>query len=125
MPAERTGAMCREYNGWKNYPTWALNVHGFLDNRDDLEELAAKAYLESDGEHRHRWADACYAVHNRLVEMLEELEDDAREQGLSPVLMDVLGYALHTVDVEMLAQYVVDDAPDVPHEAPPATAGTK
>ena len=131
--------MCREYNGWKNYQTWALNVHGYLDDRDDLEELAAEAYRQScphehdngeagtdaEREHRHRRADACYAVENRLREMIDELEAEAAELGLSPMLRDVLGAALEAVDVHTLAAHLVDDAPDVPHEATPATAGTK
>jgi hypothetical protein len=125
MPAERRHAMCREYNGWRNYQTWALNVHGYLDDRDDLEELAAETYRESDGEHLERRADACYAVENRLREMIDELEAEAAELGLSPMLQDVLGAALGAVDVHTLAAHLVDDAPDVPHEATPATAGTE
>ena len=119
--------MCREYNGWKNYQTWALNVHGFLDDREELEGLAAEKYREDEGdrEHRHRRADACYAVSERLREMIETLEEDARELGLSPMLLDVLSVALWEVDVDRLAEHLVDDAPDVPHEAPPATAGNK
>ena len=118
--------MCREYNGWKNYQTWAINVHGFLDNRDNLDEIAAEAYRDSEGtEHWEKLHDATTMVSNQLVDMLDELEQDARELGLSPMLLDILGAALASVDFRRLAEHVVDDAPDVPHEATPAPAGTK
>jgi hypothetical protein len=41
------------------------------------------------------------------------------------MLRDVLSSALDEVDARRLAEHIVDDAPDVPHEATPATAGTK
>jgi hypothetical protein len=126
MPAERRREVCREYNGWKNYQTWAVNVHGFLDERHDLEELAAEAYSSNEGQdHNHSRADAVYAVANRIREELEELEEYAAGLGLMPLLQDVLGAALEAVDVHTLARHLVDDAPGVPHEATPATAGTK
>ena len=118
--------MCREYNGWKNYQTWALNVHGFMDDRDDLEELAVEAYNQNENkEHEERRLDAVYAVAVRIRDMLEELEDDARSLGLSPMLQDVLGAALEAVDVYTMAGHIVDDAEGVPHEATPAPAGGK
>jgi acyl-CoA reductase-like NAD-dependent aldehyde dehydrogenase len=98
-----------------------------LDERHDLEELAAEAYRETEEEreHLHRRADAVYAVANRIREELEELEEYAAGLGLTPLLQDVLGAALEAVDVHTLARHLVDDAPGVPHEATPATAGTK
>ena len=118
--------MCREYNGWKNYQTWALNVHGFMDDRDDLEELAVEAYNQNENkEHEERRLDAVYAVAVRIRDMLEQLEDDARDIGLSPMLQDVMGAALEDVDVYTMAGHIVDDAEGVPHEATPATAGGK
>ena len=119
--------MCRDYNGWKNYQTWAVNVHGILDARGDLEEIAAEAdrETEEEREHLHRRADAVYAVANRLREELDELEEYAAGLGLTPLLQDLLGAAIEAVDVDTLARHLVDDAPGVPHEATPATAGTK
>jgi hypothetical protein len=118
--------MCREYCNYKNYQTWALDVHGYLDDRDDLEELAVEAYNSNEHkEHEERRLDAVYAVSVRIRDMLEELEDDARELGLSPMLQDVLGAALEAVDVYTLAGHLVDEAAGVPNEATPATAGGK
>lgn len=118
--------MCREYNGWKNYQTWALNVHGLIDDREDLDEAAVEAYGEDeDREHRHRVADAVYAVSNRLREELEELEDGVRD-SLPPVLQDVLGAALEAVDVYTLARHYVESCADIPAdpaETAPAKAG--
>jgi hypothetical protein len=128
MPAERRREVCREYNGWKNYQTWALNVHGLIDDREDLDQAAVEAYGEDeDQEHRHRVADAVYAVAGRLREELEELEESVRE-GLPPVLQDVLGAAMEAVDVDTLARHYVESCagiPADPAETAPATAGAK
>ena len=96
------------------------------ERRPTYTGKAAEAYRDSEGtEHWQRRHDATTVVSNQLRDMLDELAQDARELGLSPMLLDVLGAALESVDVKSLAEHVVDDAPDVPHEATPAPAGTK
>jgi len=117
--------MCREYNGWKNYPTWCVNVHGILDARGDLEEIGRAAYEEHEGEpHHDRMRAAVGAVSDALADELGEAEDYARELGLPAMLQDVLGFALQSVDVDELAVHLVADTPGL-EDATPALAGEK
>lgn len=117
--------MCREYNGWKNYPTWCVNVHGILDARGDLEEIGRAAYEEHEGKpHYNRMRAAVHAVGDALRNELQEAEEYAQERGLPAMLQDVLGFALESIDVDALAVHLVADTPGL-EDATPALAGEK
>lgn len=117
--------MCREYNGWKNYPTWCVNVHGILDARGDLEEIGRAAYEKHEGEpHYDRMRAAVGAVSDALEEELREAGEYAQELGLPAMLQDVLGFALEIIDTDALAVHLVADTPGLEEEAP-ALAGDK
>lgn len=87
------------YNGWKNYPTWAVNL--WLGNDQGIYEETARRVQESV--HSARWAnlDALDETPPRYAvgEMLREwvTNDLAPDLGAS-FASDLLGYALDCVD---------------------------
>lgn len=75
------------YNGWKNYPTWA--VHLWLDNDQGSQDAWIEVATEHlDAEHPR------YEVSSRLkLWVREECESDDASMA-----SDLLGYALDCVD---------------------------
>ena len=114
--------MCESYNGWKNYATWAVNVHDLFTDRDDLADRAYEAYAESitgdstfnlgkDEEGREYFArsDAQRAVSDAMREELEDAAvDNFGEQ--SSFWQDLIGWAIESVDFWRLAEVYADDA---------------
>jgi len=114
--------MCEEYNGWKNYATWAVNVHDLFVDRDDLADRAYEAYAESltgdsilnlgrDEEGREYFARSG-AQRTVADAMREELEDAAEDNfgAQNSFWQDLIGWAIESVDFWRLAEVYADDA---------------
>jgi hypothetical protein len=112
--------MCEEYNGWTNYPTWAVNVHDAFTDREDLGEMAYAAYAAGmeDPHTLGRDADGVrYFAHGaaqRAVAdaMREEMEDAAIDNlsGGGAFWSDIIGWAIGEIDFWRLAEGYADDA---------------
>lgn len=97
--------MCKEYNGWSNYETWATNLwiqEGMLGEPIGIDEQAAQFAQNNDSD-----ADAAtYEMAQWLREQVEE-EIGEQEAGLA---QDLLGAALGVVDWQEIARHYVEDA---------------
>ena len=112
--------MCEEYNGWKNYATWATNVHDLFTDRDDLADRAYEAYAESltadsnPGTNEIKRESFARSSAQREVAdaMREELEDAAVDNFAeqSSFWQDLIGWAIQSVDFWRLAEVYADDA---------------
>ena len=114
--------MCEEYNGWKNYATWATNVHDLFTDRDDLADRAYEAYAASitgdktinpgrdeDGRESFARSSAQREVADAMKEELEDAAvDNFAEQ--SSFWQDLIGWAIESVDFWRLAEVYADDA---------------
>lgn len=90
------------YNGWANYPTWAVNL--WLSNDEGLYRNAQQ--LVSD------WATSSDDRHT--IELADDFKTWVRD-GLAPDLeasfaADLLGYALDQVDWMEIANAWIEDA---------------
>jgi len=112
--------MCESYNGWKNYATWAVNVHDLFTDRDDLANTAYEAYaatitgdsnLGRDEGGREFFARS-NAQRTVADAMREELEDAAHDNygAHSSFWQDLIGWAIESVDFWRLAEAYAEDA---------------
>jgi hypothetical protein len=90
------------YNGWKNYPTWAVNL--WLSNDEGLYNTAREMSREA------------YAPNRSKADVIDVLRDWVRND-LAPDLgasfaADLLGYALDCVDWVEIADAWIEDAAD-------------
>jgi hypothetical protein len=88
------------YNGWKNYPTWNVNL--WLSNDEGLYNATRELVRENAANPAHLseyWDESqtkLYNVADALKDFVEELCGDALEQA--SFVSDLLGYALGDVD---------------------------
>lgn len=92
------------YNGWKNYPTWAVNL--WLSNDEGLyNEVTAQvqeitAEDESRSEYWTLTESHKYTVADTLKEMVEAITEDEEIRGMSA---DLLGWSVGHVDWNEIA----------------------
>jgi hypothetical protein len=112
------------YNGWTNYPTWAVNLWLSNDQASDeaTRELVGYAYDEApDHDNCQPWTDPSGGIHapiwtvenarrylaaDRLEEWVREMGDnwDGFSERSEPTMFtDLLGWALSSVDWNELA----------------------
>jgi hypothetical protein len=91
------------YNGWRNYPTWA--VHLWLTNDQGSEEWALEVTRENLGGEHPRY-DVSQALRDAVR---EEYEPDDATLGA-----DLLGYAFDCVDWYEIADAFIEMAAEVP-----------
>ncbi len=116
MPADET------YNGWTNYPTWAVNL--WLSNdqgsNDATLEVVAYAYDAAAGndncepwtdshgtEHAPIWTVAQarrFTAADALKEWIGEQADSLANGSEPTMFVDLLGYALDAVNWDELAE---------------------
>ncbi len=91
--------MCKEYNGWANYPTW--NVALWLDNDRGLYESALDiARMEFDYETQR---DSHYK------EFIQEIMTHGDDNGTG-MEADLLGYVLAIVDWRAISEAYKEQA---------------
>lgn len=97
------------YNGWKNYPTWAVNL--WLANERGLYEMTLEAVQDEyqDASNCTQIRDGIWTLEearrfntaDRLREMVEILCEQATEEA--GIAADLFGYALELVDWHEIA----------------------
>lgn len=91
------------YNGWRNYPTWCVNL--WLDNDPGSQEWALQIVRDAiDGEQHPRYA-ASSALKHEVRDMIET--EDAS------MASDLLGYALDMVDWYEIADAYIELAAEL------------
>lgn len=86
------------YNGWANYPTWA--VHLWLTNDEGLYNHVLETAYDCSGE-------------TRRVDLADWIKDFVRgsiELDEASMRADLLGYALDSVDWLEIADSFLEDA---------------
>jgi hypothetical protein len=103
------------YNGWKNYPTWCVNL--WLSNDEGLYNATAELVAATVAEPPHTseyWNSAQTARYNVADALKEFVTGDIDDGGLMPSLegfpSDLLGYALELVDWYAIADAWIESA---------------
>jgi len=79
--------MCKEYNGYTNYPTWAVSL--WLDNTSGMYEIIKEIYLDM----KHR------SDHPELADWIKEYtEDNSPLIEESSLYSDLLNHSLQKVN---------------------------
>ena len=97
------------YNGWKNYPTWAVNL--WLTNDPGSEEWAmdiTRAAVDNDGPHMR------YDVASELKYAVREMIENEENGGAEGMAGDLLGYALDCVDWYEIADAFIEMCEEIP-----------
>jgi hypothetical protein len=101
------------YNGWKNYPTWAVNL--WLSNDEPLyrEALARTAEIIEDPPHVSEYWNEEETRRYNVADMLKDwvTDDLAPDLGAS-FAADLMGYALGEVDWHEIADAWIESALD-------------
>lgn len=101
------------YNGWKNYPTWAVNL--WLSNEEPLyrEALERTREIVSAKESTSEYWTLAESHRFNTADMLKEWVEEMAE-NLLPASMasDLLGYALGEVDWHEIADAWIEMAND-------------
>lgn len=98
------------YNGWTNYPTWAVNL--WLANDEGLCREALDMAQEAVDDHGK--ADATYPLARRLEEWVT---DDLSPDLGATFAADLYGYAIGCVNWHEIAESWVDDIEETDDEA--------
>lgn len=107
--ADETG-----YNGWANYPTWAVNL--WLNNEEplyrELRERASLAHVDASQDPNVEagiWT-VLQATRYRLAENIQEWVTGELAPDLGPFFpADLLGWALGQVDWDEIAAAALED----------------
>lgn len=93
-----------EYNGWTNYPTWAVNL--WMDNDQASAMFWERESIDCLEYHNHDRSDSIYVMEERLKEYHEENNpiDGANAYA------DVLSWALQYVNWREIAEHLIDSA---------------
>lgn len=95
----------QDYNGWKNYATWCVNL--WLGNEEGLylETLA----MVREGREDRRALESTYSLANRLRGYVEDLPEAAGVLETASFASDLLGAALAEVDWFTIAEHLIED----------------
>jgi hypothetical protein len=96
-----------DYNGWKNYPTWA--VHLWLTNEESDYDYWRNATL---GVLREDWGDR--KPRGIIADRLKDAVRGREESGGSSMGADLLGYAFDCVDWNEIADAWIEMCEEVP-----------
>lgn len=106
-----------KYNGWTNYPTWAVNL--WMANDEGLYDLVrehARECIDEASEHRNVpeiWTAEQAARFTLADWMKDELCEPGGEYGLVPELegfpSDLLRWALSSVEWSEIAEHWIAD----------------
>jgi hypothetical protein len=110
------------YNGWKNYPTWAVNL--WLNNDQGTQEATAERVAETIknpprvSEYWNAEQTARYNVADMLKDWVEELvtdpeSDEGKDMVLAGLPADLMGWTLAQVDWDESASAWIESASEV------------
>ncbi len=105
--------MADKYQGWANYPTWAVNL--WLANDHDtyeyIREMVAECQADaSDDDGGVEWDAANYELARRLEDFVAEMADDSSWLESAGPLTDLLTWALGQVAwLEIAESWTADD----------------
>ena len=122
--------MCEKFNGWKNKPTWLVNVWGWFDNPEDYEDLIKQA-VDDQVKFRNTFIEERHTeillstIYFRLGELMEEYVDEALEidKGNFNWLndngfqQDLINWSLAIVDWQRLAEILEEPVTEYLKEA--------
>ena len=93
----------QKYNGWANYPTWAVNLWG--DNDEGLYNY----FRDKLNEIKENNADDPDAQLSELGQAIKDfIEENAPEIGAS-VYSDLIGYAIDSVNYWEIAENMLSE----------------
>ena len=107
--------MCEKFNGWKNKPTWLVNVWGWLDSPEQYEDLIKQA-VDDQVRFRNAIVEESHTemvlspIYFQLGEMLEEYVRESFEERIAGGVsehgfeQDLLNWSLAIVDWKRLAE---------------------
>lgn len=93
-----------EYNGWTNYPTWAINL--WLGNDQASAMLWESESIDCLEYHDMDCKESIYA----MEELLKEYHEENNPIGGASVYSDVLSWALEYVNWREIAEHLIDSA---------------
>jgi hypothetical protein len=105
------------YNGWSNYPTWAVNL--WLQNdeplyRETLRRVGEAISRADDNEDEHPYWTKEEGRRYSTADVLKEwVEEDLAPDLGATFGADLLGYALDCVDWDEIADAWLEDASEV------------
>lgn len=115
---EMVPAVDTTYNGWKNYPTWAVNLwlsndHGLYDMTNE-NVSAIIGETESRSEYWTLTESHKFATADMLKEFLGDLIEPCLNDDYTGVGMvrDLIGSALADVDWHEIAEHWINDLGD-------------
>lgn len=91
--------MCKEYNGWSNYPTWVTTL--WIDNDEGLS-----AEVQSMAEEYYQDDKPAYKFGDWLKEYILDLVPEVNQANLTA---DLLGFALDLVNWQEIAEGYYSD----------------
>lgn len=108
MTAETT------YNGWKNYPTWAVNLWLSNDEGLYLTTLEQVREIVSEDEPTSRYWSLEESHRFNTADMLKDFAQElcSNEYDGSSMLSDLIGFALGEVDWNEIAESWIESARD-------------
>lgn len=120
--------MCEKFNGWKNKPTWLVNVWGWFDNPEDYEDLIKQA-VDDQVKFRNTFIEERHTeillstIYFRLGELMEDCVKDTLAgeygsgEGNNRFEQDLFNWSLAIVDWQRLAEHLEEPVKEYLKEA--------
>jgi hypothetical protein len=106
----------KDYNGWTNYETWAVNLWMSNDAGSDehYREMAQEVYGEAEQEARADGSVLFTRNERATLTLADRLKDELEEQqseltGVTGVFSDLLSAAMSEVDWHEIAEHYIAD----------------
>ena len=101
------------YNGWKNYPTWCVNL--WLSNDEPLYREALERTRETteNPPHTSEYWNGEQTKRYNVADMLKDWVGELADLDEASFRSDLLGYALNQVDWHAIADAWIESASEV------------
>lgn len=101
------------YNGWKNYPTWAVNLW-LANDQGSYERWMVAAQDAHTQAHAYKGTHAERSAKGILADWLKDEIRDTTGTGEASLAEDLLRFALDCVDWYEVASAFLSDLEEVP-----------